>query len=602
MQTAGWVLVHFVWQAAVVALGAASLLRACRRQSAEVRYVIGCSMLAIMLLTAVATAAIVRIDGGTREHPKRVNVELARQSSSDVGVALPIELEGRPSRADVRARMEAAFPWIVSMWLIGVVALVVRESIGWWRLSRVHQLGLSSKPSAWQAAGNRIATRLGLTGVVRIVEFPQIDVPFVVGCLRPIVVLPLSAMAHLNVAQVEAILAHELAHVRRHDYLANLLQTLAETIFFYHPAVWWLSARIRDEREHCCDDIAVDMCGDPVSYAAALTELEMWRRGDGGLAAAATGGTLLHRVRRILRVEPQSRMSHWALTLAVLAGLFATATAIHSQAPADEELSFEVASVRPNSSPDDKKMMLGAQPGGRFTAINVPISVLIRSAYGLQEFQLVGGPEWMSTDRFDIVAKGDRDFPVPVPGGAPNPAQLMLRSLLRERFKLVLRRETREMPIYALVRARDAGKLGSELKPSTADCEALGAARGRGSAPQFKPGERPVCGIRMGYGELAGGGFPLSSLASSLVQTVERTVVDRTGLAGNFDFYVKWTPDTLPPGVSRDRPFRMNGVEIDPSGPSIFTALQEQLGLRLEPTRGPVDVLVVDHVERPTPD
>src|SRR6185312_12179700 len=135
----------------------------------------------------------------------------------------------------------------------------------------------------------------------------------------------------------------------------------------------------------------------------------------------------------------------------------------------------------------------------------------------------------------------------------------MLRSLLRERFKLVVRRETREMPIYAMVRAREDGKLGVELKSSTTDCEALGAARQAGSAqPLPKPGERPVCGVRMGFGELAGGGFPLSSLASALVQTVQRTVVDRTGLVGNFDFHVRWTPDKLPAGAPADRPFRMN--------------------------------------------
>ena len=134
--------------------------------------------------------------------------------------------------------------------------------------------------STWQGVGNRIASRLGLAPVIRIVELPHVDVPLVVGCLRPIVVLPIAAMAQLNAAQVEAILAHEIAHVRRHDYLVNLMQTLAETLLFYHPAVWWLSARIRDEREHCCDDVAVAVCGDPVGYAAALAELEAWRSGE----------------------------------------------------------------------------------------------------------------------------------------------------------------------------------------------------------------------------------------------------------------------------------------------------------------------------------
>ena len=540
-----------------------------------------------------------------------MKVSIARERVGDA--ALPIQMDTRPPSMPLtisRADVEAMFPWVVSAWLAGVALLLARATTAWWRVRRLHQLAIRSVCSIWQAAANRIAGRLQLRRVVHIVEMPQIDVPFAIGCLRPIVVLPIAAMSHLNVAQVEAILAHELAHVVRHDYVVNLMQTYAETLFFYHPAVWWLSARIRDEREHCCDDIAVEVCGDPVSYAEALTELETWRTGNVSLAAAATGGSLLGRVRRILRVEVpvQSMRSPGTIALVLIAlGVLATGAGLAQvRQPEGEGAKFEVASVRPNSSPDDRKTMIGAQPGGRFNAVNVPVSLLIRSAYRLQEFQLVGGPDWITTERFDIIAKADREFPVPTPDGPPSPAQYMLRSLLQERFKLVVRREMREMAIYALVRARPDGKLGPELKLSTADCEALGAARRGGGPPQPpKPGERPVCGIRMGFGELAGGGFPLSSLASSLVQTVQRTVVDKTGLSGNFDFYVRWTPERLPPrpaGVPADQPIRMNGLEIDPNGPSIFTALQEQLGLKLEPARGPVEVLVIDHVERPTPD
>ena len=118
----------------------------------------------------------------------------------------------------------------------------------------------------------------------------MVDVPTVVGWLRPAVILPVAALANLSPAQVEAVLAHELAHIRRHDYLVNLFQTLAETLLFYHPAVWWLSARIRTEREHCCDDVAVAVSGDAVGYARALAELEAWRVGTPGMALAATGG------------------------------------------------------------------------------------------------------------------------------------------------------------------------------------------------------------------------------------------------------------------------------------------------------------------------
>jgi uncharacterized protein (TIGR03435 family) len=182
-----------------------------------------------------------------------------------------------------------------------------------------------------------------------------------------------------------------------------------------------------------------------------------------------------------------------------------------------------------------------------------------------------------------------------------------MRSLLAERFKLSVHREKRELPIYELVLARSDGKLGPELRPSSADCRAIIEARkAQGQKPDLpKAGERPQCGARVGFGELAAGGQPLLELIALLSSTVQRNVVDRTGLSGNFDIYLKWTPDQLPPrpaGLPADQPLRINGLAIDPDGPSIFTALQEQLGLKLESAHGPVDVLVIDHVERPSPD
>jgi uncharacterized protein (TIGR03435 family) len=170
----------------------------------------------------------------------------------------------------------------------------------------------------------------------------------------------------------------------------------------------------------------------------------------------------------------------------------------------------------------------------------------------------------------------------------------------------VVHRETRELPIYALVVGRKDGQLGPQLKKTALDCAAINAARQSGTpASPPQPGQPPGCGIRMGFGQLTSTGLPLTNLASSLVMVVHRSVIDRTGLAGGFDFDVKWTPDQLPPrpaGLPADQPIRMNGVEIDPNGPSIFTALQEQLGLKLEAQRGPVEVLVIDRVARPTPD
>jgi uncharacterized protein (TIGR03435 family) len=183
--------------------------------------------------------------------------------------------------------------------------------------------------------------------------------------------------------------------------------------------------------------------------------------------------------------------------------------------------------------------------------------------------------------------------------------QLMLRTLLVERFKLAVHHETRELPVYALVFARSDGKLGSQLHPASVDCEALRATgRDRGAPPPFpQPGERPTCGMRLGPGQMAGGGYPLSQLATTLSSFVQRVVVDRTGLAGNFDFDLTWSPDQfqgggpLGPLPGSERP-----VGSDSSAPSIFTALEEQLGLKLASQKGPVDVLVIDRVERPTED
>jgi BlaR1 peptidase M56 len=195
--------------------------------------------------------------------------------------------------------------------------LLGRMAGGWWHVRRLHRTALASRSSRWQTACRRIAYRIGLPAAAHVVESTAVEVPTLVGWLRPAILLPVAAIAVLTPGQVEAILAHELAHIRRHDYAINLLQTLAETLLFYHPAVWWVSHRIRIEREHCCDEIAVAVCGDPVGYARALTELEARRAPSTVVALAATGGQLVDRVRRILRVPltEQPPAQSWAGTI-----------------------------------------------------------------------------------------------------------------------------------------------------------------------------------------------------------------------------------------------------------------------------------------------
>ena len=280
---------------------------------------------------------------------------------------------------------------------------------------------------------------------------------------------------------------------------------------------------------------------------------------------------------------------------------------LHGAAPQDPQ--FEVASIKPNKS-GDNRVMMGVQPGGRFTATNVTLRMMIRNAYQLQEFQITGGPSWIADERFDIVAKAEAGDTVgdlfrAEQQGQPSRGQLMIRALLADRFKLVVHNENKEMSIYALVVARSDGKLGPQLKASEVDCAALvGRGRGRGEPPPPGPPPGPgtpppQCGIRIGPGNMAVGGSPMSQVANSLSMFAGRIVVDKTGLAGSYDFTLTWTPDQMP-GVGQRPPGAPEPPPIDPNGPSLFTAVQEQLGLKLDSQRGPVAVLVIDRAERPT--
>jgi uncharacterized protein (TIGR03435 family) len=257
---------------------------------------------------------------------------------------------------------------------------------------------------------------------------------------------------------------------------------------------------------------------------------------------------------------------------------------------------FEVASVRPNKT-GDGRVMVAMQPGGRFNASNVPARMLLRQAFNVQDFQIVGGPDWLESDRFDVVAKApDGEFTIDI-------MRPMLQSLLVERFKLAFRRENREMPIYALMKARSDGRLGPNLTASAVDCAARGR-RGGGPPPAPpQPGQKMECGFMMGAGRMNVGGMPIGQLAVALSPILGRIVVDKTGLTGNFDFELTYSREGLaafavsgPPLIDAPPP------PNDPNIPTLFTALQEQLGLKLDAQRGPVDVVVIDRLEQPIAD
>jgi uncharacterized protein (TIGR03435 family) len=266
--------------------------------------------------------------------------------------------------------------------------------------------------------------------------------------------------------------------------------------------------------------------------------------------------------------------------------------ALRAQVPATDAKApaFEVSVIKPTNVTGSAYTL--NRPGGRFTAINISLRGLITRAYRLQNNQVEGGANWVDSERFDIEAKAEGN-------ASQTQVLLMLQALLAERFKLRMRNETRQLPIYALVMARSDGKIGSRLRPSSeGDCLKVPPLGGGPPPPSDR--SHPFCGVLYTpTGYWTGRGVSMEALASNLARVVSRVVLNRTGLAGIFDMDLQWTDlmALLQPGApAADAPAPADNPT------SIFTALQEQLGLKLESTKGPVDVLVIDHVEQPTPD
>jgi beta-lactamase regulating signal transducer with metallopeptidase domain len=321
IRTLGWTLVHFLWQGAAIASLLAGLNLALRRQAPQARYLAACAALAAMLAAPALTFRALRSSPEAAMATAAVPVPVAVFS---VEAAAPVVPIGAPPRG-IAPGIESLLPGLVMLWGFGVLALCVRSLGGIALVSRLRRAGLSAPPVPLEATLLDLAEKLQIRRAVRLYESALVGVPTVVGWLRPAILVPASALTGLTAHQLELILAHELAHVRRHDYLVNLIQSAAETLLFYHPGVWWVSNRMRVEREHCCDDLAVAACGSAVRYARALVDLEGLCADAPALAMAANGGSLVDRIARLVgRADEPSRAAR-GLAAALAAASLAVA-------------------------------------------------------------------------------------------------------------------------------------------------------------------------------------------------------------------------------------------------------------------------------------
>ncbi|HEV7427444.1 MAG TPA: M56 family metallopeptidase [Thermoanaerobaculia bacterium] len=324
-QAIGWALLHLLWQGVLVAAILAATLALLSKQSANARYLASCGALALLVVLGAATAYRSFEGSGELGVGSGSEVVFAPAATSNSDLVIVDSHTPLPTPHPLLNYTKSHLPQIVLVWLTGVLLLSVRLLFGWLRAHSIAKKNATEAAPEWQRSARRLAHALRLRRAVQLLESAAVEVPTVIGWLRPVVLLPATSLTGLSTEQMEMILAHELAHIRRNDFFVNLMQAVVETLLFYHPAVWWISNRIRVEREHCCDDVAVSVSGKPLVYARALTRLEELRVEDAQAFVAANGGSLIGRIRRLAgaRAESPNAPSRFVAGAALLTVLLA---------------------------------------------------------------------------------------------------------------------------------------------------------------------------------------------------------------------------------------------------------------------------------------
>jgi uncharacterized protein (TIGR03435 family) len=474
----------------------------------------------------------------------------------------------------------------------------------------------------------RSSTPAKIAAPVEVRFSPGLLEPGVVRILRPILLLPTGIEDRLTPPELEAVLAHELCHVRRRDNLFAAIHMLVEALFWFLPRVWWIGGKLVEERERACDEEVLQLGTDPQVYAEAILNVcKLYAESPLVCVAGVTGSDIKKRIEAIMTHRPVVKLNFGRKLALAAAGIAALAVPIAvgilnappvaAQSTKVKSASipkWEVVSIRPAKDCDigpgpaaakdvKKNAVAGPPPGPSPGRLNmcVSLSYLIPQAYVYNAsgqarttalvvvpIPMEGAPAWLDSSRFQINAKAE---------GTPSYEMLtgpMMRALLEDRFKLKIRRENRDVPGYALTVAKGGSKLqavpgtcpGSPPgppSPNDAECGPTGAGRK---------------GANMTWGFIG----TADQFSKILVSQLDRPVADKTGLTGLFNFHLEFAPDETSPGfLRRMQKLEADGPPPDPTGgTSLFTALQEQLGLKLEPAKVPREILVIDHVEKPS--
>jgi bla regulator protein blaR1 len=572
---------NHLWQSTAFAMIAALLALALRGNRACTRH---CVWLAASLkfLVPFAMLAALGSEAGSRT---------AVRAIATAPVVLRLEALAEPVQSGLPAPVPGrTIPWTdvgFVVWACGTVVVAAR----WWNRWRKVRLVVGA------------ARALEIDFPVPVRTSAAAIEPGIFGIVRPVLLLPEGIAERLTPAQRRAILAHELCHVRRRDNLWAAAHMLVEALFWFHPAVWWIGARLVEERERACDEEVVASGGEPEAYAEGiLAACRLYLESPLACVAGVGGGEMRKRVERIMgEWEPRElsaagkaligSSAALAVAMPVLVG-FLHAPPVRAQA--EERPKFEVASIKP--APTRPILIVRALQGGRLSA-DATVRLLIQNAYSLQAFQIADAPGWTGSDHYRIEAKSEHDAP-------RAEVMLSLQTLLEDRFRLRYHRETRDLPIYELSAARSGPKLSASKEgecENSADplAEPTGgrmAPPGRGPVPPAPCGSVGVA-LETGGARMFGRKVAMAEFVRVLSMVLDRPVVDRTGVTETFGVRLDFLPDAATPVLPPPPP---DAASSDTMGPPIFTALQEQLGLKLESVKGPVEVMVIDHLERPS--
>ncbi len=557
----GQAVFNHLWQSTVFAMAIMAAVWLLRRNAPRVRYWL---WLTASLKFLVPFALLVSA-GGRVVMPPDTPVLHATTVTRISNYFAPMETAVRPAHAT------SAFSWttvLAAVWLAGGLLVLLRWVWHWYAIRRTMRGATEAET--------------GLDVHVLLVEARM--EPGIFGIVRPVLLMPASLMRELSPEQFQAIVAHERRHIACQDNLTAALHIGVEALFWFHPAVWWIGARLMEERERDCDEAVLREGSRARDYAQGIVRVcRQYAESPLACTAGISGADLKKRIRGIMNwrgsqpVTMRARVTLATAGAAIVCLPFVIGLTRAQSLPPAPAYTYEVVSIH-RSSPNAVRSRIGPGPEGGLKAENSSVMSLLRIAYNLRSFQFADVPSWVWSERFDVILTPDREEKLPGPGTprAEGEAfykrnQQRLQAVLRDRFGLVLRAERRTMPVYALTVAKGGSKLALAADPKS------------------------FSEIRVNNGRVVATSAGIGSLLAFLEDATSRPVVDETGLQGTYDFTLSWTPDDPPAGPPEE-------YRAPADGPSLFTAIAEQLGLRLEERKAPAPVLVIEKIEKPSED